>query len=73
MMPLPVPQVDNTETEEDRLVMDPLGEETLALWNDVARTNTEIFRTIFRCVPDDTGKMMIWIHVNVHLTDMMFY
>ncbi|KAJ8655156.1 hypothetical protein O0I10_009191 [Lichtheimia ornata] len=54
MMPLPVPQIDNTESEEDRLVMDPLGEETLGLWNDVARTNTEIFRAVFQCVPDDT-------------------
>lgn len=55
MMPLPVPQIDYTETEEDRLVMDPLSEETLNLWYDTARTNTEAFRAVFHCVPDDTG------------------
>ena len=71
-MPLPVPQIDNTETEEDRLVMDPLGEETLELWNDVARTNTEIFRAVFQCVPDDTGKMKMMIFLNVQLTDMIY-
>jgi phospholipase D1/2 len=30
MLPLPVPQVDFTNTPEDHWVMDPLDEETLA-------------------------------------------
>ncbi|KAJ8656583.1 hypothetical protein O0I10_007660 [Lichtheimia ornata] len=53
MLPLPVPQIDHTGTEEDRLVMDPLGEDTQKLWNSTARTNTEAFRKVFHCVPDD--------------------
>lgn len=56
MRPLPVPQIDYTDSEEDRLVMDPLDEETLALWNETAATNTDAFRQVFHCVPDDTGK-----------------
>lgn len=55
MLPLPVPNIDYTETEEDRLVMDPLSEDIWALWNETARTNTEAFRAVFHCVPDDTG------------------
>ena len=56
MLPLPVPQIDHTGTDEDRLVMDPLGEDTQKLWNSTARTNTEAFRKVFHCVPDDNGK-----------------
>jgi phospholipase D1/2 len=55
MLPLPTPQVDTTDSEEDRQVMDPLDEDTLALWNSTAKTNTVAFRHIFHCVPDDTG------------------
>ncbi|KAI8064502.1 hypothetical protein BC940DRAFT_305884 [Gongronella butleri] len=53
MMPLPVPNADETGTLEDATVMDPLNEDTLALWNMTARQNTEAFRTVFHCVPDD--------------------
>lgn len=54
MLPLPVPQVDDTSSEEDTLVMDPLDDETLERWNFTAKTNTEAFREVFHCVPDDT-------------------
>ncbi|ORZ14030.1 hypothetical protein BCR42DRAFT_417891 [Absidia repens] len=54
MLPLPIPQLDETGTEEDRLVMDPIHDDTLELWNSTARTNTESFRQVFHCVPDDT-------------------
>ncbi|KAF9931197.1 hypothetical protein FBU30_010640 [Linnemannia zychae] len=38
----------------NKLVMDPLHDDFyLRLWKPVARTNTEIFREVFRCVPDD--------------------
>lgn len=57
MLPLPIPQLDETGTEEDRLVMDPLHDDTLNMWNSIAKTNTEAFRQVFHCVPDDTGKM----------------
>ncbi|KAI9319321.1 hypothetical protein BX666DRAFT_1925043 [Dichotomocladium elegans] len=53
MMPLPVPNIDFTGSDEDNLVMDPLSEETIALLKDTARTNTEAFREVFHCVPDD--------------------
>lgn len=56
MLPLPAPNNDTTQSQEDRLVMDPLGEETLAYWNHTAATNTRAFREVFHCVPDDTGK-----------------
>jgi phospholipase D1/2 len=56
MLPLPTPQIDTTESEEDQLVMDPLDDETLERWNSTAKTNTESFRTVFHCVPDDNGK-----------------
>lgn len=58
MLPLPVPQVDDTSSEEDTLVMDPLDDETLERWNFTAKTNTEAFREVFHCVPDDTGKIL---------------
>ncbi|KAI8391192.1 uncharacterized protein BYT42DRAFT_474927 [Radiomyces spectabilis] len=53
MLPLPIPPVDTTDSEEDAIVMDPLGEETLELWNDTAKVNTVAFREVFHCVPDD--------------------
>ncbi|KAI8140212.1 hypothetical protein BJV82DRAFT_624297 [Fennellomyces sp. T-0311] len=53
MLPLPVPNVDYTESEEDRLVMDPLSEETFNLMTETAATNTSAFREVFHCVPDD--------------------
>lgn len=56
MLPLPTPQDDTTDSDEDREVMDPLDEDTLARWNMTAKTNTEAFREVFHCVPDDTGK-----------------
>lgn len=54
MLPLPVLQVDNTQTKEDHWVMDPLDDETLGRWNHTAHTNTVSFREVFHCVPDDT-------------------
>ncbi|KAL0087888.1 hypothetical protein J3Q64DRAFT_1735044 [Phycomyces blakesleeanus] len=56
MLPLPVPQEDVTESEEDLQVMDPLDDATLSLWNSTAKINTEAFREVFHCVPDDNVK-----------------
>lgn len=56
MLPLPIPQLDTFDSEEDQKVMDPLCDETLEMWNMTAKTNTEAFREVFHCVPDDTGK-----------------
>ncbi|KAF9924044.1 hypothetical protein BGZ65_008544, partial [Modicella reniformis] len=39
----------------DEIVMDPLHDDFYeGWWKRVAVTNTEIFREVFRCVPDDT-------------------
>ncbi|MBW0471417.1 hypothetical protein O181_011132 [Austropuccinia psidii MF-1] len=51
MLPVNVPQEDETGTEEDRLVMDPMGRELEDLWVERARVNTECFNKVFRCVP----------------------
>jgi len=53
MQPSPVPNVYDFDSEEDRLVTDPLGDEFTRLWAETARVNTECFRQIFRPVPDD--------------------
>lgn len=53
MLPLPVPQIDTLDSEEDLIVQDPLNHDTLELWNSTAKVNTEVFREIFHCVPDD--------------------
>ncbi|CAO0797085.1 unnamed protein product [Mucor circinelloides] len=58
MLPLPVLQIDHTQTKEDHWVMDPLDDETLGRWNHTAHTNTVSFREVFHCVPDDT--IMTW-------------
>ncbi|KAI7896962.1 uncharacterized protein EV154DRAFT_490014 [Mucor mucedo] len=54
MLPLPTPQIDTVYSEEDKEVMDPLDDETLERWNGTAKTNTDAFREVFHCVPDDT-------------------
>lgn len=72
MLPLPVPQIDHTGSEEDRLVMDPLSEDTQKLWNSTARTNTEAFRKVFHCVPDDNGKSNFDMTQTCVLTFLLF-
>ncbi|CAG8441424.1 6591_t:CDS:10 [Funneliformis caledonium] len=39
-------------TKDDLVVMDPLSDEFYRYWQTTARTNSETFRSIFRCVPD---------------------
>jgi phospholipase D1/2 len=41
---------------EDNIVSDPLSDAFLSLWNSRARQNTDIFRHVFRAIPDDTVK-----------------
>jgi hypothetical protein len=49
---------DKTSTESaDSIVMDPLDDNFYYnYWHRIAITNTQIYRSLFRCVPDDTGK-----------------
>lgn len=42
----------------DRLVADPLSGEFRRLWDETARTNTEVFDRAFHCVPTD--KVRTW-------------
>ena len=43
-------------TKEDLAVMDPLSDDFYNYWSTTAQNNTEIYRSVFRCVPDDNGK-----------------
>ncbi|TFK95611.1 phospholipase D/nuclease [Pterulicium gracile] len=42
---------DEFDEEEDRLVADPLADDTWRLWNETAKRNTQIFTELFRPVP----------------------
>ncbi|KAI5803358.1 hypothetical protein DFH27DRAFT_555423 [Peziza echinospora] len=53
MQPSPVPNVYDFDSEEDRLVSDPLGVEFTKYWEETARINTEAYRQVFRPVPDN--------------------
>ncbi|GAA5875841.1 hypothetical protein JCM16303_004016 [Sporobolomyces ruberrimus] len=46
-----VPHDDETDSEEDKLVMDPLSIELEQLWKGTAERNTESFANVFHCVP----------------------
>ncbi|CAG8454479.1 1850_t:CDS:10 [Ambispora gerdemannii] len=41
-------------TEADSIVKDPASDKFIAYWNSRAKTNTEAFREVFHCFPDDT-------------------
>jgi len=47
----PYPNEDQTDSYEDRLVADPLSNETDDLWTNTARKNREIFTEVFRPIP----------------------
>ncbi|PPQ84945.1 hypothetical protein CVT25_004458 [Psilocybe cyanescens] len=51
MRPAPYPNRDDTHTREDRLVADPISDETDMLWKETARKNREVFSELFRPVP----------------------
>jgi len=51
MRPAPYPNDDEIGTREDDAVADPISNATLALWNETARKNREIFTEVFRPVP----------------------
>lgn len=55
-MPAPVPDDYDHGSKEDQLVADPLSDEFLQYWNDVAHTNTAAFKKVFAPVPDDSVK-----------------
>ncbi|KAI9060697.1 phospholipase D/nuclease [Trametes sanguinea] len=51
MRAAPHPNEDETDQDEDRMVADPLSDDTMNLWMNTARRNREIFTEIFRPVP----------------------
>ncbi|KAF5327400.1 hypothetical protein D9619_004077 [Psilocybe cf. subviscida] len=51
MRPAPYPNPDETGTNEDKLVADPISDETEILWTGTAKKNREIFTEIFRPIP----------------------
>ncbi|KAI4128680.1 MAG: hypothetical protein LQ338_002626 [Usnochroma carphineum] len=51
--PIGVPNMYDFGSEEDRLVMDPLSDSFLNLWNSRAHQNTYAFGRIFHPVPHD--------------------
>jgi phospholipase D1/2 len=53
--PLPAGNEYDWDSNEDRLVQDPLSPEFWNLLATTAQNNTQIFRQIFHVVPDDGG------------------
>ena len=51
MKPAPHPIEDESRLEEDRVVADPLADETILLWESTAKKNREVFTELFRPVP----------------------
>ena len=51
--PVGVPNTYDWGSPEDNIVADPLSDTFQSLWNSRARQNTDIFRQVFRAVPDD--------------------
>ena len=51
MRAAPFPNEDETGSDEDARVADPLADSTVDLWNNTARRNREIYTEIFRPVP----------------------
>ncbi|KAJ1942203.1 hypothetical protein GGF37_003214 [Kickxella alabastrina] len=56
------PPIDTKRSEADiaeskrarRVLEDPLSDDFMELWWNTATTNAEVFRDVFKCVPDDT-------------------
>lgn len=51
--PIGVPNMYDFGSEEDRLVVDPLSDNFLTLWNSRAHQNTHAFGKVFHPVPHD--------------------
>jgi len=49
-------------TGEDSILIDPLSDEFYNYWSSRANENTEIYRKIFHCIPDDQGETYNSVH-----------
>jgi hypothetical protein len=54
MLPVPVPNIYDFDSPEDRLVEDPLSDEFWGFWNQTAKVNTDVFAKVFHAVPHDS-------------------
>jgi phospholipase D1/2 len=54
MLPVPVPNIYDFDSPEDRLVEDPLSDAFWGFWNQTAKVNTDVFSKVFHCVPHDS-------------------
>ncbi|CAI2162099.1 19719_t:CDS:10 [Funneliformis geosporum] len=54
-------------TKDDLVVMDPLSDQFYKYWQTTAKTNSETFRSVFRCVPDKN--VTSWIEYNNFVPD----
>jgi len=54
MQPIPVPNIYDFDSPEDKLVEDPLSDKFWGFWNETARINTEAFAKVFHAVPHDS-------------------
>ncbi|KAJ6260547.1 hypothetical protein Dda_4773 [Drechslerella dactyloides] len=53
MLPVPEPNIYDFDSEEDKLVMDPLSDRFWDYWNSTAKKNTDVFAKVFHAVPYD--------------------
>ncbi|EWC46556.1 hypothetical protein DRE_04279 [Drechslerella stenobrocha 248] len=53
MYPVPAPNIYDFDSEEDKLVMDPLSDRFWDHWNTTAKRNTDVFSKVFHAVPYD--------------------
>ena len=60
--PVGIPNIYDFGSSEDLAVQDPLSETFLALWNNRAHNNTQVFRKVFHPVPDDS--VLTWADYN---------
>ncbi|OJD30463.1 phospholipase d [Diplodia corticola] len=51
--PIGVPNIYDWGSREDELVVDPVSDDFLSLWNTTAKTNTDAFAEVFHAVPYD--------------------
>lgn len=58
MRPSPIPNDDETELRETQLVMDPLSDEFLDLWNSTAANNSQVYHELWKPVP--SNKVTSW-------------
>ena len=54
--PPPIPFDEQELSKDDHIVLDPISDEFYYnFWQQTATVNAEAFRTVFHCVPDETG------------------